>query len=103
MKFMNKSVFTIGLLALLFVVPAFGGTLNKSIHIADGASSGSTEQESSAPPPPADERERSEYEENLEQEADGPTTPELGDGGLPGEGENGSLPPLDEQEDFFAE
>jgi hypothetical protein len=43
MKAMTKTVFTVGLLALLMVVPAFGASMNKSIKIeAGGESSGAT-------------------------------------------------------------
>jgi len=43
MKAMTKTVFTVGLLALLMVVPAFGASMNKSIKIeASGESSGAT-------------------------------------------------------------
>lgn len=43
MKAMTKTAFTVGLLALLMVVPAFGATMNKSIKIeAGGESSGAT-------------------------------------------------------------
>ena len=40
MKAMTKTVFTIGLLALLMVVPAFGASINKSIKIEAGGESG---------------------------------------------------------------
>jgi len=40
MKAMTKTVFTIGLLALLMVVPAFGASINKSIKIEAGSESG---------------------------------------------------------------
>lgn len=44
MKIMTKSTFTVGLLAVLMALPAFGGTVNKSVSIepgttANGASS----------------------------------------------------------------
>jgi len=43
MKAMTKTVFTVGLLALLMVVPAFGASINKSIKVeAGGESSGAT-------------------------------------------------------------
>ncbi len=43
MKTMTKTIFTVGLLALLMVVPAFGASINKSIKIeAGGESSGAT-------------------------------------------------------------
>jgi DUF4097 and DUF4098 domain-containing protein YvlB len=43
MKAMTKTVFTVSLLTLLMVVPAFGASLNKSIKIeAGGESSGAT-------------------------------------------------------------
>jgi len=43
MKAMTKTVFTVGLLALLMVVPAFGASMNKSIKIeAGGESSGAS-------------------------------------------------------------
>ena len=35
-KIATKTVFTIGLLALLMAVPAFGASVNKSIKIANG-------------------------------------------------------------------
>jgi len=38
----TKTVFTIGLLALLMAVPAFGASINKSVRIADGEESGGT-------------------------------------------------------------
>ena len=42
-KIATKTVFTIGLLALLMAVPAFGASINKSVHIGDGEeSSGAT-------------------------------------------------------------
>jgi hypothetical protein len=36
----TKTVFTIGLLALLMAVPAFGASINKSVRIGDGEESG---------------------------------------------------------------
>lgn len=43
MKSMTKAVFTIGLLVVLMVVPAFGASVNKSIKVeAGGESSGAT-------------------------------------------------------------
>lgn len=36
----TKTVFTIGLLALLMAVPAFGASVNKSVNIGDGEESG---------------------------------------------------------------
>ena len=39
-KIATKTVFTIGLLALLMAVPAFGASINKSIRIGDGEESG---------------------------------------------------------------
>jgi len=38
----TKTVFTIGLLALLMAVPAFGASINKSVRIGDGEESGGT-------------------------------------------------------------
>ena len=40
MKAMTKTVFTVGLLALLMVVPAFGASINKSIKVEAGSESG---------------------------------------------------------------
>lgn len=40
MKTMTKTVFTIGLLALLMVVPALGASINKSIKVEAGSESG---------------------------------------------------------------
>jgi DUF4097 and DUF4098 domain-containing protein YvlB len=40
MKAMTKTIFTVGLLALLMVVPAFGASINKSIKIEAGSESG---------------------------------------------------------------
>lgn len=39
-KIATKAVFSIGLLALLMAVPAFGASINKSVRIADGEESG---------------------------------------------------------------
>lgn len=39
-KIATKTVFTIGLLTLLMAVPAFGASINKSVHIGDGEESG---------------------------------------------------------------
>ncbi len=39
-KYMTKTAFTVGLLTLLMSVPAFGATINKSIHIEAGENSG---------------------------------------------------------------
>lgn len=38
-KIAAKTVFTIGLLALLMAVPAFGASINKSVHVGDGEES----------------------------------------------------------------
>jgi DUF4097 and DUF4098 domain-containing protein YvlB len=38
-KMMTKSVFTVGLLVMLMSVPAFGGSINKSVKIAAGGES----------------------------------------------------------------
>jgi len=40
MKAITKTVFTVGLLALLMVVPAFGASINKSIKVEAGSESG---------------------------------------------------------------
>lgn len=40
MKAMTKTVFTVGLLTLLLVVPAFGASINKSIKVEAGSESG---------------------------------------------------------------
>lgn len=40
MKIMNKSVFTVGLLAMLISLPAFGLSINKSVKIEAGSESG---------------------------------------------------------------
>jgi len=39
-KIATKTVFTIGLLTLLLAVPAFGASINKSLHVDDGEESG---------------------------------------------------------------
>lgn len=40
MKFLTKTTFTIGLLVMLMSVPAFGGSINKSIKVGPGEESG---------------------------------------------------------------